>query len=360
MIKIILVEDDVEMLEGLTHVIDWMAHGFNVVGTARNGVKALGLVEKTRPDVILTDITMPMMNGLELIRQAKKIQPGIKSIIISCHEEFEYAQEAIRLQADEYLLKHTLTDEVLIQTITKLKQNISDNVVQLQKQYGFESIDEQTANEQSYRISELAQLYEIYIPKLKKAVKELDTTSLINISDELLEFVGDKYKQSLLNTILSKILVELAMIMPDTRGINVEVLQLKDNITFKSAIQLIAEKIETSRYNTTNADILKAINYIEKNLSNNISCKNVSSHINMNSNYFSRLFKKEIGLSFSDFVLQKRIDKATELLFNTSHSIQEIVDMVGIESISYFYRTYKRLTGSTPGDRRKKSHNKSS
>ena len=354
MIKIILVEDDVEMLEGLTHVIDWEEYGFTVVGTARNGAKALNLVEKIRPDVILTDITMPMMNGLELIRQAKKVQPGIKSIIISCHEEFEYAQEAIRLQADEYLLKHTLTDEVLIQTITKLKQNISDDVHQLHKQYGFDTIDEDAANGQSYRISELAELYDIYAPKLKAAVKEQDTTSLISAADELLENAGDKYKQNLLNTILSKIMIELALTMPDTRGINVEVLQLKDNITFRNAIQLIVEKIEASRHNTTNADILKAIGYIEKNLGNNISCKNVANHINMNSNYFSRLFKKEIGQSFSDFVLQKRIDKATELLYNTNHTIQEIVDMVGIESISYFYRIYKRMTGGTPGDRRKK------
>ncbi len=77
--------------------------------------------------------------------------------------------------------------------------------------------------------------------------------------------------------------------------------------------------------------------------------------VNMNSNYFSRLFKNEVGTSFSDYLVNKRMEVATELLGNSGLSIEEIVKAVGIESISYFYRVYKKVTGRTPGDIRNKA-----
>ena len=80
----------------------------------------------------------------------------------------------------------------------------------------------------------------------------------------------------------------------------------------------------------------------------------MANYVNMNSNYFSRLFKNEIGMSFSDYLLNKRMDVATELLNNSDYSIEEITKAIGIESISYFYRAYKKITGNTPGDVRNK------
>ncbi|MCL2286521.1 MAG: response regulator [Firmicutes bacterium] len=347
MIKVLLAEDDIEMLEGLTNAIDWQAHGFTIVGAVRDGAAALDTIKKTVPDLIITDITMPRINGLELIRRAKELQPKAKSIIISCHEEFEFAREAIRLQADEYLLKHTLTEDMLLKAIIKLKTKIAAEAEQLHNYYGLDS-----APEHSFHLTEWANLYDTYSPILKKAVRDGDALTLSKKSNELIKHINEKkYHPSSQKAVLSKILIELALIMPDTRGISVEALQLKgDNYSFQQGIQVIIEKLANYRYNTKNKDVLKAIAYIEEHLHCNFSCKSVARHINMNSSYFSRLFKKETGFSFSNFVLQKRIDKATELLYNTRYNVDEIVRMVGIESVSYFYRIYKRMTGNTPGD----------
>ena len=345
MIRTILVEDDIEMLEGLKNVIDWESFGFTIVGSVRNGSTALNLLEKLHPDFIITDITMPGMDGLELISHAKKANPKIKSVIISCHEEFEYAREAMRLHANEYLLKHTLTEETLIQIITKIKETIDSEAKQLQDFFGLE---------QSYQLTEINNLYESYAPILKNAVKNVDSILLVNSSKELIKNAGDKYHPAPFKAMLSKLLIELAIVMPDSHGISVTALQLKDGSHyFLDTVQVIAEKLAKLKYNTTNPEILKAIEYIDKNIAENISCKAVSKHVNMNSNYFSRLFSKELGLNFSDFVLQKRIARATELLSNTKHSVDEIAGLVGIESVSYFYRIYKKMTGKTPGDVRK-------
>jgi len=352
MIKVILVEDDIEMLEGLKHVIDWESLGFSIVGTARNGNAALSLVEKHAPDVIITDITMPMMSGLELISAVKKIHPQIKSVIISCHEEFEYAREALRLNANEYLLKHTLTAEALTQVIHKVKAAIDDEAKQLQNYYG---IDEPSTDiHQSYQLKKLTSLYESYAPVMKSAIKNAEGGLLIETAKQFMEAVGDQYHPAPFKVILSKLLIEMAMIMPNSHGISIESLQLKHGSQyFMDTIQFMAEKLTKAKYKTSNLDVLKAIEYIESHLDTNISGKGVAKHVNMNSSYFSRLFSKELGVSFSDFVLQKRIARATELLSSTKHSVDEIADMVGIESISYFYRIYKRMTGKTPGDVRK-------
>jgi len=354
MIKVILVEDDIEMLEGLKNVISWESLGFSIVGTARNGNAALGLVEKHQPDIIITDITMPIMGGLELISKAKKLHPNVKSVIISCHEEFEYAREALRLHANEYLLKHTLTARSLTHAIGKIKTVIDDEAKQFHNYYGMDANFADINAEQSYQLKKLTSLYESYGAILKDAVKESSGELLVDGARKLQKEVDGHYHPTPVKAILSKLLIELAIAMPDSHGISIESLQLKRGSRyFMDTIQLMAEKLTKLKYNTSNPDVLKAIAYIENNLDTDISGKGVAKHINMNSSYFSRLFSKELGISFSDFVLQKRITRATELLSNTKHSIDEIADMVGIESISYFYRIYKRITGRTPGGVRK-------
>ena len=133
MIRTLIVDDDIEMLQGLANIINWEDYGFSIVGKAENGFEALNIISEIMPDVVITDITMPVMNGLELIREAKKFKPDIKSVIISCHEEFNYAREAIRLEADEYIIKHTLTEDELIKVINTLKIKIQNESEQTGK-----------------------------------------------------------------------------------------------------------------------------------------------------------------------------------------------------------------------------------
>ena len=345
MIKTILVEDDKETLEGLKNVINWEAYGFTIIGSVRNGTAALELIEKHQPDLIITDITMPGMSGLELISRAKKQLPKIKSIIISCHEEFEFAREAIRLQADEYLLKHTLTEETLVNCISKINTAITNENMQLLEFYGVEP---------QYRLTEINIRFEKYSHAMKDAVRANDGKLLIKIASTLYKEIGDTFHPVPLRAMLSRLLVEIAMIMPDTHGISVTALQLKyGNHDFLSTVEVMAEKLAKLKYSTTNPEIIKAIEYIHDNISEDISCKAAANHVNMNSSYFSRLFSKELGVSFSDYVLEKRIARAGELLSNTRHSVDEIASMVGIESVSYFYRIYKKITGKTPGDVRR-------
>jgi two-component system response regulator YesN len=103
--KVFLVEDEIVTREGIRDNVDWESVGFDFCGEAQDGEVALPLIEKTQPDVLITDIKMPFMDGLQLCKIVREQMPWIKIIILSGHDEFEYAQSAVKLGVSEYLLK---------------------------------------------------------------------------------------------------------------------------------------------------------------------------------------------------------------------------------------------------------------
>lgn len=103
--KAFLVEDEIDTREGIRDNVNWQSTGFTLCGEAPDGEIALPLIEQTRPDVLITDIKMPFMDGLQLCKLVKQRLSGVRIIILSGHDEFHYAQEAVKLGVTEYLLK---------------------------------------------------------------------------------------------------------------------------------------------------------------------------------------------------------------------------------------------------------------
>ncbi|WP_343248453.1 response regulator [Diplocloster hominis] len=137
---VLLVDDEEEVIQVIMKKINWEGLGFSVVGYANNGVKALEMVEEFQPDVVMTDIKMPYMDGLELSQHIKTDYPTTKILIFTGFDEFEYAKEAIHLEIEEYILKPVNSAElvnVFTQVKIKLDQEISEkrNVEILQKYY---------------------------------------------------------------------------------------------------------------------------------------------------------------------------------------------------------------------------------
>ena len=103
--RVFFVEDEIAIREGIRDNVDWNAHGFEFCGEAPDGEMALPLLYAAKPDVLITDIRMPFMDGLQLSQIVRDRLPATKIIILSGHDEFEYAQKAIKLGVFEYLLK---------------------------------------------------------------------------------------------------------------------------------------------------------------------------------------------------------------------------------------------------------------
>ena len=113
MLKIFLVEDEFVMREGIKNNVDWKAHGYEFCGEAADGEVAFPMIQKLKPDIVITDIRMPFMDGLELSKLIKKEMPWIEIIILTGFEEFAYAKEAIKIGVAQYLSKPISGDELL-------------------------------------------------------------------------------------------------------------------------------------------------------------------------------------------------------------------------------------------------------
>lgn len=123
--KVFFVEDEIVTREGIRDNVDWKANGFEFCGEAPDGEMALPMVQATRPDLLITDIKMPFMDGLQLSKIIRERMPWIKVIILSGHDEFEYARKAIKLGVTEYLLK-PVTVQDLHNVLQKVAAQISD------------------------------------------------------------------------------------------------------------------------------------------------------------------------------------------------------------------------------------------
>lgn len=113
MIKVFLVEDEFVMREGIKKNIDWAGHGYEFCGDASDGEMAFPMIKKAQPDIVITDIKMPFMDGIELSRLLKKEMPSVEIIILSGYEEFEYAKAGIEIGVAQYLTKPISGNELL-------------------------------------------------------------------------------------------------------------------------------------------------------------------------------------------------------------------------------------------------------
>ncbi|MFD2614090.1 response regulator transcription factor [Paenibacillus gansuensis] len=126
--RILIVEDEHFVRKGLIHTVDWSAYGFEVVGEADNGEKALQFLAQTQggADIVFTDIAMPIMSGIELIRELKRSYPAIRFVILTCHQDFHYVREALQLGAIDYLIKTQLEDRMFEDALQRIRLRLEE------------------------------------------------------------------------------------------------------------------------------------------------------------------------------------------------------------------------------------------
>lgn len=170
MLKVFLVEDEFVVREGIKNKIDWEAHGYDFCGEASDGELAFPLIQKLKPDIVITDIKMPFMDGLTLSRLIKKELPLTEIIILTGHEKFEYAKEAIKIGVAEYLSKPISGNELLAE-VDALAVKI-----------------EERQKEQEIRDRYMSEIKENFLEERKELFKHLVTGT--KSLPELLEIAG--------------------------------------------------------------------------------------------------------------------------------------------------------------------------
>lgn len=166
MIRVLLVDDDYLARMYLKQLIDWQAEGFELVGDVSNGQEAMEQLEALKPDIILTDISMPVMDGVQLISLVKKQDYPARIAVLSCHDEFSFVKEAMRLGADEYILKNTLDEGTLRELLYVLKTDVEQSFKKRQEREKLINLAEQGSR--SVRRALLQHLREEAVPLYKQ------------------------------------------------------------------------------------------------------------------------------------------------------------------------------------------------
>lgn len=124
MIKVLLVDDESLALEYLETIINWEAYEFKLIGTTTNSEQALRLYKKYKPELVISDVKMPGMNGLELVNIIREYDEKTHILFLSAYKNFDYVKQAIRLGSDDYLLKSDLEEETFLKKLLRIKKEI--------------------------------------------------------------------------------------------------------------------------------------------------------------------------------------------------------------------------------------------
>lgn len=393
MLKVIIADDEARIRKGLSEAINWEEEGFILAGLAKNGQELLDLVKTELPDICLVDICMPKLSGFEVIQHIKEIRPDTECIVVTGHDEFDFAQQAIQLAVLDYILKPVQEEKLLAAvrkaaTIIKDRREIrkrfastekrlNESMTVLRGQFIFELLAGKLSSEE---IAERAEFYGM--DWQGEAGFILVNTSYVcgfslNGTEreyQLLSFAVRETVEVSLASVFSSFYTTL-----DSRENIVAIIKINDNAGW-ATIEADIEEAVKARWTCTvkvrkialkslcsipeaYEDLLSKTGHVSsewvtkvqeivgQEIGNaDLSFSEVANTLKLNISYLSRQFKKETGMTFVDYVNNVRIKKALELMKNPSIRICEIADKVGYKSQNYFSVTFKRIMGQSPSE----------
>ncbi|EKQ56420.1 MULTISPECIES: response regulator [unclassified Clostridium] len=393
--KLVIADDEPKIRRGILSILDWEQLNIDVIGEAEDGEIALEIIENNKPDIILLDINMPFLNGLNLLQKLKDINSKSIVIIISGYDDFSYAQKALQFNVFDYILKPVNKkdlEEIILKAINKLneiekennylewvKEQLSENKDMLQKTFFSEWFnnkltDEQVLKEIKFFNIEFGNNVGIIVVKI---VKKLNIEIIEKKwSTELLEFaianlLKDRFKDLEQKFIFNDDRTNIIMVcrindmsewITASNRIEAEISKyLKCNVIIEQAsvcngvlrikneyAKIINRLNEKKKYSSM---VLSTIKYIEDNYySNDLNINYISEILEVTSSYLSKILKKETGLSFIDYLTNTRIKKAMYIMEDSTIKIYDVAELVGYSNQHYFCRAFKKVVGVSPTD----------
>ncbi len=406
---LMIVDDDEIIREGLVHNIPWEENGLKVIATARNGKEGLQLALEYKPCLILSDIRMPFMDGLEMAEAIKAEDPTVKVIFLTGYDEFDYAKKALALKATDYILKYAENDEILQ---AALKANIEwqkehqlqgmvDRSQQILKEKFLRELlvaEEANPNPPVFmdngNIKLLGKQFMVIVLAVepREGQKAILSNSLADFCQELLFATKASWE---LVRIEKKIIVvfgdseegispavyleplskdlyrQLSEYYPGHQtwigvGEGCEELS-KMSQPYQEA--LAAYEIQNSlgeagityfqRIGETENQqrLRKILDYVRIHFGEtDLTLTKLAKEINICPAYISTIFKKYHKVNFSDYLVQLRMGKAQELLAKTNLMTYEVAEKIGYSNPQYFSVLFKKYTGLTPTEFKNHSH----
>ncbi|WP_018758376.1 helix-turn-helix domain-containing protein [Paenibacillus terrigena] len=399
MYKVVIVDDEPKIRRRLVHALDWTAMDMEVVGEAEDGEMALDIATRMLPDLMLVDICIPFLSGLDLIHALREKIPDCLFIVITGFDDFTYAQQALRLAVFDYLLKpvrkehlyevvqkaqekmtrrkqihqyHSWTEQQLKKSDSALKERfwhawmsgllegteVRDQLayldVQLPEHFGMMLVRvgekgsyKQGAKEWDHNLLMFAiqNVTEEFVRACAHCTVFRDGKShlvvLVSLSGQELSWttLGDQLTAFVEQLSSRSIVIQQGISdrgVASIPGIYVQLHQALDKEDHRSPVVMNAKKFIDANYHQ-----------------DHISLQDVAERFQISPAYLSRLLRQELGMSFIDYVTEVRIQHALRLMQDPQVKIYEISERIGYASQHYFSVAFKKVLGVSPTEYRK-------
>ncbi|OXM85530.1 response regulator transcription factor [Paenibacillus rigui] len=396
--KLLIADDEPRIRHGLCKALPWSDLGIDIVAEAENGREALELAGEVDADLMFVDINMPFMNGIELIEQLQVKYPRCLVIIISGHDEFAYAQQAVRLNVFDYLLKPVQKTElkmVIVKALEVLNKDRNDqkytqwmhhkleySALTLREDFLHKWVTGKLTEEQ---FEEEKQFYQLHFHgKVSLLLIKPLSKNTMNVSSKVWEpsllafamknILSEMLPQLPMSAVFSADRNQIAALTPVSELTNMrEIYQEFERsvmtylgvnvLTFHCVAELLEDipmhyevlRAHLIRESALTPIIMMTKKYLETYYyKEDLSLSEVAEHMNVNATYLSKLLKRDLGKSFVDYLTDIRIQNAIQYLNDPTYKMYEIANKCGYQSQHYFSHAFKKMTGFSPLEYRKR------
>lgn len=361
--SVVIIDDEPWTREVVRHLGQWKELGLTIVGEASDGDLGLEMVRELRPDIILTDVRMPYLNGIDLVRTLRAENNSAQIIFFSGYDDSAYIRSALRLGASDYLLKPIKPNELnerLEQCVEALKQ-----------------ISKQT-NEDSKAIAEApgfidaawAKPFYALCAELQMALQSGETAAVVKKLAEIRELLtqneGDTPRNSTLIQVYYAIMGISQRYISDS-GYSVDEVFGKSATTYvfgrestcaalfrytRELLCIAVERISELTRNSTKLNLDAVREFVKENYARGITLEETAAHFFVTKEYLSKVFKMKFGEGFTEYVTKLRMERALRLMSEYDIAIKDIGSAVGYFDTAHFYRVFKKHFSFTPGQMR--------
>ncbi|WP_099205551.1 response regulator transcription factor [Scatolibacter rhodanostii] len=337
MYQVLIVDDDKLARKGLISIVPWKECGLQVAGDVSNGVIALDFIANNKVDMVVVDLSMPALSGLDFIKESKKRYPNLNYVVLSFHEGFEYVQSALRLGALDYISKLRLEQEDCTEVFFRAK-------ALLDRAHQEDMGQEETTSNEAVVDSICEKIEQLYWVYHKDVFEEIMDTiqrehitgkPLYRIMIKMLNIIKNTFSIVLDEHYYEKTGNEVEAIRKINRDLYEQVGQMQDN----TRLEIL---------------ILKSIIYIHQHLvSHHLKSEKIADAVNISRGYFSISFKKFTGYTVSNYIRKERVNLAKKIMKTEKMSVSELAYRVGYKDEKYFSRIFYEQEGVSCSEFRK-------
>lgn len=355
--KVVIIDDEPWTRGVITKLGQWDRLGLEVVGEAADGETGLELIRKVLPDIVITDVRMPRIGGIELVQVLRAEGFSIPILIISGYGDFSYVRSALKLGVTDYILKPVKAQE--------LNQQLQRCVEMLNKE---DVMKPRVVMRAGYFADGWDDIYSGIRKKLEAALYTSNCQIMEQQFCELLRVIceheGDKPSTAVMIGVYYALLYPLQKYI-DTLGAKRDeafgtkepiFVFSRDNtaeqmISFVKSLYLNAlQYIEKQQQQRAKLDIDAVCRYIQENYTQGITLEQTADVFHVSKEYLSKAFKAYKNEGFTEYVTSLKMKHAYELITVYHAPIKEVGAMVGYYDLAHFYKTFKKYYGKTPGE----------